>query len=58
MDRPYGFVHELDPDLSALDRIEALSKRAPEGKAGVQLADDGREPARPGRPGAPCRPVR
>ncbi|HXY17367.1 MAG TPA: hypothetical protein VEH79_04275 [Gaiellaceae bacterium] len=43
MDIPYGFKHELDPDLLALDRIEALVRRAPEGLATVQLADPGRE---------------
>jgi hypothetical protein len=42
MDRPYGFKHELDPDLFTLDRIESLFKRAPEGKAGLQFADDGK----------------
>jgi hypothetical protein len=43
MDAPYAFKHELDPDLFALDRIEALFKRAPEGKAGLQFADPGRD---------------
>jgi hypothetical protein len=43
MEAPYGFKHELDPDLFALDRLDALFRRAPEGKAGVQMADPGRE---------------
>jgi hypothetical protein len=45
MDAPYAFKHSLDPDLFALDRLDALFRRAPAGKAFVQLADDGRERA-------------
>jgi hypothetical protein len=45
MDAPYAFKHELDPDLFALDRIEALFNRAPAGKAAIQFADTDR--ARP-----------
>jgi hypothetical protein len=47
MDAPYGFTHQLDPDLFALDRLHGLFGRAPAGKAVVQLADEGRE-RRPG----------
>lgn len=43
MDAPYGFKHQLDPDLFSLDRLDALFRRAPEGKAAVQFADAGRE---------------
>ena len=43
MDAPYAFKHELDPDLFALDRLDQLFRRAPAGKAFVQLADEGRE---------------
>src|ERR1700690_1095585 len=43
MDAPYAFKHELDNDLFALDRLDALFRRAPAGKAAVQLADGGRE---------------
>jgi hypothetical protein len=43
MDAPYAFKHELDPDLFALDRLDALFRRAPQGKAGVQLADESKE---------------
>jgi hypothetical protein len=43
MDAPYSFTHQLDPDLFALDRIDALFRKAPEGKAVLQVADDGRE---------------
>lgn len=45
MDAPYGFKHELDPDMFALDRLDALFRRAPAGKAAVQFADPGRERA-------------
>ena len=38
MDAPYAFEHDLDPDLFALDRLDALFRRAPEGKAAVQFA--------------------
>jgi hypothetical protein len=48
MDEPYTFQHGLDPDMFALDRIEALVRRAPPGKAGVQFGDEGRE-RRPAR---------
>ena len=47
MDAPYSFHHDLDPDLFALDRLDALFRRAPAGKAGVQMADEARE-RRPG----------
>jgi hypothetical protein len=43
MDAPYAFKHELDPDLFALDRIDALFRRAPAGKAAVQFADETRD---------------
>src|SRR5499427_7657740 len=43
MDAPYAFKHELDPDLFALDRLDALFRRAPQGKAQVQLADESKE---------------
>ena len=43
MDAPYAFKHSLDPDLFALDRLDQLFRRAPAGKAFVQLADEGRE---------------
>lgn len=43
MDAPYEFKHELDSDLFALDRLDALFRRAPAGKALVQLADNDRE---------------
>jgi hypothetical protein len=43
MDAPYAFKHEIDPDLFSLDRIEALFKRAPAGKAAIQFADTDRE---------------
>jgi hypothetical protein len=42
MQAPYAFKHELDPDLFTLDRLDALFRRAPKGKAGAQLADEGR----------------
>jgi len=45
VDAPYSFKHELDPDLFSLDRLDALFRRAPQGKAEVQFADDGRERA-------------
>jgi hypothetical protein len=48
MDAPHAFQHGLDPDLFTLDRIEALVRRAPPGKAGVQFGDPGRE-RRPAR---------
>lgn len=41
MNAPFAFKHELDPDLFALDRLDALFRRAPAGKAGAQLADAG-----------------
>lgn len=43
MDAPYAFRHDLDPELFALDRLDSLVRKAPEGKALVQMADDGRE---------------
>jgi hypothetical protein len=43
MDAPYGFRHQLGPELFSLDRIEALFRKAPSGKAAVQFADQGRE---------------
>jgi hypothetical protein len=43
MDAPYAFEQSLDPDLFALDRLDALFRRAPSGKAFVQIADQGRE---------------
>ncbi len=43
MDAPYAFKHELDADLFALDRLDDLFRRAPEGKAAVQFADADRE---------------
>ena len=45
MNAPYPFKHELDLDLFALDRLDALFRGAPSGKASVQMADDGRERA-------------
>ena len=42
MDAPFGFKHGLDPDLFALDRLDALVKRAPEGRFVAQLADSDR----------------
>ena len=42
MDAPFGFKHSLDPDLFALDRLDALVKRAPEGRFVAQLADSDR----------------
>jgi len=45
MDAPYAFKHDLDPELFTLERIEGLIGRAPEGKAQVQIADEGRERA-------------
>lgn len=43
VDEPFGFKHELDRDLFALDRLDALFGRAPAGKAAAQLGDPGRE---------------
>ena len=43
MDQPYSFSHQLDPELFTLDRLDALFRRAPAGKAQVQLADADRE---------------
>jgi hypothetical protein len=43
MDAPISFRPDLDLDLFALDRIDALLRRAPEGMAKVQQADPGRE---------------
>jgi hypothetical protein len=43
MQAPFAFKHDLDPDLFTLDRIDVLFKKAPPGKAAVQLADPGRE---------------
>lgn len=43
MDAPFGFRHRLDPGLFGLDRLDELFRRAPEGKAEVQLADAGKE---------------
>ena len=34
MDAPFAFKHELDPDLFALDRLDALFQRAPAGQGG------------------------
>ncbi len=45
MDAPYAFKHDLDPDLFALDRLDELFRRAPDGKATVQFADEGRDRA-------------
>src|SRR5690349_10051314 len=42
MDAPFAFKHELDPDLFSLDRLDALYRKAPPGKAGAQLADEDR----------------
>jgi hypothetical protein len=43
MDAPFGFKVDLDPDLFALDRLDALFRRAPEDKRTVWHADKGRE---------------
>jgi hypothetical protein len=40
MDAPFAFTHELDLDLFALDRLEDLRRRAPQGKFGAQLGDE------------------
>jgi hypothetical protein len=45
VDAPYGFSHDLDRSLFTLDRIDELFRRAPAGKAGVQVADPDRERA-------------
>jgi len=45
VDAPYAFSHQLDADLFSLDRLDALFRRAPAGKAAVQFADAGRERA-------------
>jgi hypothetical protein len=42
VDAPFGFKHDLDPDLFALDRLSDLVKRAPEGRFVAQLADSDR----------------
>jgi hypothetical protein len=42
VDAPFGFRHSLDPDLFALDRLDALVGRAPEGRFVAQLADSDR----------------
>jgi hypothetical protein len=42
VESPFGFKHSLDPDLFALDRLDALVQRAPEGRFVAQLADSGR----------------
>lgn len=43
MESPYAFEVKLDPDLFTLDRLDALFRRAPQGKASVQFADEGRD---------------
>jgi hypothetical protein len=43
MDAPYPFKVDLDPDLFALDRLEALFRRAPGNLAVAFEADTGRE---------------
>ena len=43
VDAPWGFAHELDSELFALDRLDALRRRAPAGMFGAQLADAGFE---------------
>jgi hypothetical protein len=43
MNAPFGFRVELDPDLFALDRLDALFRRVPEGKQAIWHADKGRE---------------
>ena len=45
VEQPYAFTHQLDRELFTLDRLDALFRRAPEGKAEAQLADAGRERA-------------
>lgn len=43
MDSPRSFTHDLDLDLFALDRLDALRTRAPAEAFGAQLADEGFE---------------
>ena len=45
MKSPYAFEVKLDPELFTLERMDALFRRAPEGKASVQFADADRERA-------------
>lgn len=53
MDDPYAFEHQLDPDLSALDRLDRLFRRAPAGKAFVEVADEDRERGAGAKPSSP-----
>lgn len=41
--QPFGFKHDLDLDLFALDRLDHLARRAPDGAFKVQLGDEGHE---------------
>jgi hypothetical protein len=50
MGAPRDFTHQLEPDLFALDRLEALCKRAPGGAFGAQLADEKLERPRGAKP--------
>ena len=43
MDAPYAFKHELDPDLFALDRLEAVK---PAFSSPTRAASELREPSR------------
>lgn len=43
MDAPYSFHVDLDPDLFALDRLDALFKRAPEDRRNVWMGGTSRD---------------